>query len=94
MIPAKTYTREQIEKAWPASYEYLCALFNTLDQPTPAEPEFVTEYVKLHDDFQFLDKSERVAKLILDLVESKVNKLEQRMRDELAKKVTRSIKDY
>lgn len=86
MTPAKTYTREQIEfqlRAHGISEGSANRILDALDQPPPAEPEFVDKYVDtgLSEDY---DDQESAAlrfraKLILDLVESKVKQL----RDEL-----------
>lgn len=85
MTPAKTYTREQIEKAlktinWVTDGESE-DIWKALDQPTPAETGFIKQFVENRGTrgHTFIEKAEEEAQLILDLVDGKVSQLQEQI---------------
>lgn len=84
MTPAKTYTREQIEKAWPFSEAFLRAFLSELEDSHPPEPDFVEKYVDAFRRHQYsadgLEKGHAAqAQLVESLVDGKVKKLNDKL---------------
>jgi hypothetical protein len=94
MTPAKTYTREQIKKVFlphfcEAPLDQILDLLelsnNQVDQPTPAEPEFVEKWTNYSNPLTPYGQ----AQAILELVESKVKPLQEQI--ELLKRANQGL---